>query len=117
MASSRERMPISLSNLKEWRSKRETIPIKLLFRQVVNNILLLSENVFTKLRNYLIVEIIFANAQRSGIIEGMMIKEVLTAQSNVNSENNHYIYVQNHKTGYKQPAIIFLDSEVYQFLL
>ena len=25
--------------------------------------------------------------------------------------------VQNHKTGYKQPAIIFLEDEIFQFLL
>ena len=117
MAISRECMPKSLSILKDWRLKRETVPVKQLFREVTSNVYLLNGKVFVKLRNYLIVEIILANAQQSGIIEGMMIKEVLTARSNVNSDNNHYMYVQNHKTGYKQPAIIFLEDEIFQFLL
>ena len=89
MAISRERMPKSLSILKDWRLKRETVPVKQLFREVTSNVYLLNEKVFVKLKNYLIVEIIFANAQRFVIIEGMMIKEVLTARSNVNSDNNH----------------------------
>ena len=69
-----------------------------------------------KLRNFLIVEIILANAQRTGIIEGMMIKEFLNAKSDIYSESNHFIYVQNHKTDYKQPTIKFLDEEIYSFL-
>lgn len=71
---------------------------------------------FVKLRNFLIVEIILANAQRTGIIEGMMIKEILNAKSDIYSESNHFIYVQNHKTDYKQPTIKFLDEEIYSFL-
>ena len=42
----------------------------------------ISEFVFRQLRNYLIVEIVLANAQRSGIIEGMLIKKVLDAEGN-----------------------------------
>ena len=53
------------------------------------------------------MEILLANAQRSGIIEGIIegIMEVLLAKGNRNSENLHYLYVANHKTGYLQPAI------------
>ena len=58
--------------------------------------------------------IILPNAQRSGIITGLLIKEVLEARCN---RNNYYIYVQNHKTGYKQPAIIYLEPEIYNYLL
>ena len=58
---------------------------------------ILTELLFREQRNYLIVEILLANAQRSGIIEGIIIKEVLQAKSNVNGENLHYIYGENHK--------------------
>ena len=47
----------------------------------------------------------------------MLIKEDLEARSNRNTENNHYIYVQNHKTGYKQPAISYLEAEIFNYLL
>ena len=116
MAASRERMPTSFKTVREWREKRKNVQIKCLFHEILSEISLLSEKTFVKLRNFLIVEIILANAQRSGIIEGMMIKEVLNAKSDINSESNHFIYVQNHKTDYKQPAIIFLDEEIYSFL-
>ena len=66
MANSRERMPLSLSVLKEWRSKRETVHVKQLFLEVSINIILINEKLFVKLRIYLIVEILLANAQRSG---------------------------------------------------
>ena len=72
---------------------------------------------FRQLRNYLIVEIVLANAQRSGIIEGMLIKEVLNARNNTNTDNLHYIYVENHKTGSIQPAIIYLENEIYNYLV
>ena len=57
-----------------------------------------------------------ANAQRSGIIEGILIKEVNNAKTNINCDNLHYIYVQNHKTGSLQAAIIYLEAEIYDYL-
>ena len=94
-------MPRTFGVLKEWRSKRKIVFVKDLFSDVCNNLILLNENTFLQLRNFLIVEIILANAQRSGIITGMLIREVLKAESDKNSDENHFIYVQKHKTGYK----------------
>ena len=85
-----------------------------LFEDKIEN---LTESLFRQLRNYLIVEILLANAQRSGIIEGILIKEVVQANNNVNSDSLHYIYVENHKTGYIQAAIIYLEAEIYNYLL
>ena len=109
MADSRERIHRSFRVLRNWRSKRANAEVNKLCSVISNNLQLFSEHVFLKLRDYLIFEIILANAQRSCIITGLLIREVLEARSNRNTENNHYIYVQNHKTGYKQPAIIHLE--------
>ena len=57
-----------------------------------------------------------ANAQRSSIIQGKQIKEVLKARYDIHPDGNYFIYVQHHKTGYKQAAIIFLDEEIYGLL-
>ena len=116
MTVSRERMPLSFDVLRSWRSARAFVEVKeyfLLLHEKNNN---LTESLFRQLRNYLIVEIILANAQRSGIIEGMLIKEVLKAKSNVTGDRLHYLYVENHKTGCLQPAIIYLEAEIYNFL-
>ena len=46
-----------------------------------------------------------------------MIKEVLESRSNRNTENNHCLYVQHHKTDYKQTAIIYLEAKIFNYLL
>ena len=117
MAVSRERMPVSFNVLRSWRFIRASVEIKKYFALFEKRTEFLTELLFRELRNYLIVEILLANAQRSGIIEGMLIKEVVQAKSNVNSDNLHYIYVENHKTGYIQAAIIYLEAEIYHYLL
>ena len=114
MTASRERMPHSLDVLREWRLRREAVEVKKLFP---SSTFPLDECLFLKLRNYLIVEILLANAQRSGIIEGMLISEVLKAKNNANNDGLHYIYFEKHKPGYIQPAIIFLEAEIYTYLL
>ena len=91
MANNRECMPRTFGVLKEWRSKRKIAFVKDLFSDVCNNLILLNENTFLQLRNFLIVEIILANAQRSGNITGMLIREVLKAESDKNSDKNHFI--------------------------
>ena len=119
MTASRERMPHSLDVLREWRSRRESVEVKKLFllSTPVEISSKLDEGLFVQLRNYLIVEIILGNAQRSGIVEGILIGEVLKAKDNANKDNILYIYVEQHKTGYIQPAIIYLTKEVYNYLL
>ena len=119
MTASRERMPHSLDVLRKWRSRRESVEVKKLFPSstVESSSSRLDEGLFVQLRNYLIVEIILANAQRSGIVEGMLVGEVLKANNNANKENLHYIYVEQHKTGYIQPAIIYLTTEVFNYLV
>ena len=80
MADSRERIHRSFSVLRDWRSTRANVEVNKLFSVISNNKELFSETVFLKLRDYLIVEIILAIAQRSGIITGLLIKEVLGAR-------------------------------------
>ncbi|KAI6659735.1 hypothetical protein LOD99_10704 [Oopsacas minuta] len=63
------------------------------------------------------LKILIATAQRSGIIEGMLIKEVLDTEGNSKCDNLVYIYVANHKTGSLQAAIIYLDVEIYFYLV
>ena len=70
-------------------------------------------SLYIQLRNYLLVEIILANAQLSGIIEGMLIMKVLQDKGNRNNDDLHYLYVANHKTGYLQPAKLYLDADIY----
>ena len=112
-------MPHSLDVLRKWRSRRESVEVKKLFplSTVESSSSRLDEGLFVQLRNYLIVEIILANAQRSGIVEGMLVGEVLKANNNANKDNLHYIYVEQHKTGYIQPAIIYLTTEVFNYLV
>ena len=118
MTSSRNRMPHSLSVLRQWRLERKTVGVKSYFPiSTDDDKFILDESLFYKLRNYLIVELILNNAQRSGIIEGMRIREVLEARNNANENSLHYMYVQEHKTGHIQPAIIYLDLETYRHLL
>ena len=117
MADSRGWIRRSFDVVKDWRSIRMNVQVKQLFGLISNNTALLNEKLFLQLRNFLIVEIILPNAQRSGVITRLLVKEVSDAKLNGNSEDNHRVYIQNHKTGYKQPAIIYLDHEIYNYLL
>ena len=123
MTASRERMPHSLNVLREWRLRREAVEVKKLFPSSTftstgdGGPFHLDECLFLKLRNYLIVEILLANAQRSGIIEGMLISEVLKAKNNANNDGLHYIYIEKHKTRYIQPPIFYMEAEIYTYLL
>lgn len=118
MTDSRNRMPHSLRVMRQWRVQRNKVKIKTFFpNSNTDDTFRLDENLFIKLRNFLIVEIILNNAQRSGIIEGMRIPEVLIAIDNANEDNLHYMYIEEHKTGHIQPAIIYLNSEIFNYLL
>ena len=117
MTASRDRMPHSLMVLKEWRLRREAVEVKKFFLSAKGENTYLDESLFLKLRNYLLVEILLNNAQRSGIIEGIRIREFLNAKGNANEDNLHYLYVERHKTDYIQPAIIYLDTEIFNYLL
>ena len=117
MVSSRDRMPQSFRVLREWRCKRTCVDVTKYFALFPNETNQLYESLYLQLRNYLIVEILLANAQRSGIIEGMLISEVLDARSKKNSMNLYHIYIANHKTGSIQPAIIYLEAQIFEYLL
>ena len=108
---------MSFDVLRLWRSLRTKVEVKEHFGLFTEKSEDINELMFRQLRNYLIVEIILANAQRSGIIDGMLIKEVLHARNNTNSDNLNYIYVENHRTGHTQPAIIYLEHEIYNYLV
>ncbi|KAI6648374.1 hypothetical protein LOD99_12183 [Oopsacas minuta] len=114
---SRDRMSYSLMVLREWRLRGRAAEVKKHFPSVKGENTYLNESLFIKLRNYLLVEILLKNAQRSGIIEGTLIQEVLNAEGNANEHNLHYLYVEHHKTDYIQPAIIYLEAEVFNYQL
>lgn len=109
-------MPVSFDVLRSWRSARCKVEVKTYFPHFDKGTKDIPESLYRQLRNYLIVEILLANAQRSGIIEGILIEEVLLAKTRINCDNLHYIYVKNHKTGYIQAAIIYLEAEIYNFI-
>ena len=117
MAASRKRIPFSFNVVREGRSRRESLELKRDFVSFPDAAKILNMSLYIQLRNYLLVEIIFANAQRLGIIEGMLIMEVLQDKGNRNNDNLHYLYVANHKTGYLQPAKLYLDAEIYDLLI
>ena len=70
---------------------------------------------YRKIRDFLICEILITNVQRSGIICGMEINEVYTAQSRLSSQFNIIVFANN-KTGSAQPASIFLPSNIFTAL-
>ena len=117
MAASRKRIPFSFNVVREGRSRRESLELKRDFVSFPDAAKILNMSLYIQLRNYLLVEIIFANAQGLGIIEGMLIMEVLQDKGNRNNDNLHYLYVANHKTGYLQPAKLYLDAEIYDLLI
>ena len=113
MAANRKRMPFSFDVVRELRSRRESLELKRYFVSFPDAAKHLNMSLYLELRNYLLVEILLANVQRSGIIEGMLIMEVLQDKGNRNNDNLPYLYVANQKTGYLQPTKLYLDAEIY----
>ena len=56
------------------------------------------------------------NGQRLGIIEGLIVDEVITAEKDVVVDVDR-ITVTEHKSGAIQLAVVFLQGNVFQLLL
>ena len=67
--------PLRLNKtVKKWRNKSQNVEVKTLFAMIFKDESLFNESVFIKTRNYLNVEIIIPNAERFGIISGLLVK-------------------------------------------
>ena len=116
MSKNRRNFAHTCSTLTEWRKKRLNCnALGLLEDFKTNSKSLESFSMYRKIRDFLICEILIANGQRSGIISGMEINEVNSAQGRLSSRYN-IIVVANHKTGSTQPATIFVPSNIFTAL-
>ena len=72
----------------------------------------LTQEIYTLIGDYLIVELIIPNAQRPGIIQGVTIDEAIRVKHDIICESYHRLMVSSHKTGYVQSGTIFIYKEV-----
>ena len=97
MAANRQNFEHTTAVLMGWREKRlssNSLEIFDLHRE--QELLLTCEN-YKIMRDFLICEIIIPNAQRAGIIPGMILKEIKNAKTQVD-DGFHRIMVSEHKT-------------------
>ena len=114
MSKSRKSFPHTLEVLKQWRNARHDDESATLFpqyRENINKKFYCEE--YTKMRDFLIVELIIANAQRPGVITGLLRCEVSDAKTTHTREGYHKLTIENHKTGYAQSATLFVYPEIY----
>ena len=105
--------------LKEWRKRREVGMnnyLNLLHSHTSNEVVV-AEEIYYRLRDYFIVEIILPNCQRPGVIRGVTIKEVNAAGKKLTKDGLYKVCVAKHKTGYLQNATFFLYPNVFNALL
>ena len=117
MAGSRRGFSHTLETLKKWRERRNKhacLDIFLEFEEDSDKILQIEH--YRKMRDYLICEIVIVNAQRSGIIPGMTVKEFKNAVTLSEDAKFYLIMIANHKTGFLQSASVFLYPHVYEAL-
>ena len=116
MSVNRQNFEHTAQAMQKWRERRLKYEHMDLFEAYISSPnLLLTNDSYCRMRNYLICEIIIPNSQRSGIISGMLIQEVQKARSLDNSK--HYqIHVANHKTGHIQCATIFIYPSTFRAL-
>ena len=117
MKKNRDNFEHTIEVLKEWRKKRVSFNKLYLFDRHCHeqNTPLTSLN-YQVMRDFLICEILIPNAQRAGIIPGIIIDEILKAKTQV-ACGYHRIMVSDHKTGYLQSATLFLSSPVFKALV
>ena len=115
MAKNREYYPQTIAVLKQWRERRKFSGALSLFRDYAldGNMELTEEN-YTRMRDFLIVEIIVPNGQRPGIIEGMQIGEVERSKFSITADGYHRLIVADHKTGDNCSATLFLYPEIFR---
>ena len=115
MSKNRKQLQLSLECLAEWRVKRKNTVILNEINEFPNN-LELSIQKYKRFRDFFIPELLIANAQRSGVIQGVTIGEVESARIFVTPEGLHRLLIANHKTGNYQSAALFLYPDVFDGL-
>ena len=117
MSKTRRNMQHSINCLSEWRSRRgDTIDLNQIRKFRENDQISLTIKDYKRFRDFFIPELIIPNAQRSGVIQGAIIDEVLYARNSVTPEGLHRLMIAEHKTGSTQSATLFLYPDVFQGL-
>ena len=107
----------SVRVLEQWRNFRTTKHQLLLIEEFrLNNEMELTQDIYEKMRNYLICELIISNGQLAGVISGIIIKEVEDSKLKTTCDRHHKIIVSDHKTGSIHSATLFVYANVYQAL-
>ena len=114
MTANREKNPGTIDALKEWREKRGFLDVFDIIRRFdEDEELEITEVVYNRIRDFLIVELIIPNGQRPGVICGMRVDEIERAKTNITSEGLHKLFVSDHKTGYISSAMLFIYPNIY----
>ena len=117
MARNRDCYSQTLEVLKMWRKERVMSNQLNLIKLIHNNPnLSIGKESYAKMRNFLICECIIPNGQRSGVISGMLVQEVISARNQKTARGHHRIMVAQHKTGSIQCATLFVYPNVYRAL-
>ena len=115
MSRNREICHHTLLTLQSWRGMKQKCHQFLLLKSFSKGVLnTLNQNEYDDMRNFLILEVLLENGQRSGIISGMTVKEVHSAENHVSSDGYHSLMVAEHKTGHIHSEIPFLFPDVFQ---
>ena len=115
MSKNRQQLQLSLECLSQWRVKRKNTSILNEINEFTDCSELSIEQ-YKRFRDFFIPELLIPNAQRSGVIQGVMIEEVESAEIFVTPDGLHRLMVSNHKTGNFQSAALFLYPEVFDGL-
>ena len=117
MSKSRKMFEKTLEVMLKWTNSRNTIDISSIMSKYFEDTdLLLNKTDFELIRGYFILELVIPNGQRPGIIQGLVIEEVNSAENDIIDDVNR-IVVTEHKTGAIQPAVIFVYHNVFLLLL
>ena len=118
MSNNRKRYNHAAEVLQMWREKRHLNSIIDSFDDFSSQPdALLTKEKFRRFRDFLITEILLSNGQRSGVISGMLVEEILEGVKHITPEGHHKIMVSNHKTGTQQLAALFIYNNIFQKLL
>ena len=116
MAENRRNFDLTIQVLRSWRVKHLSGDILHLFDLYHHENEPLTSDNYTSMRDFIICEIINPNAQRAGIIPGLILELIDMAKTQVYN-GYHRIMVSEHKTGYLQSAHSFLSSQIFQFII
>ena len=116
MSDNRSKYHHSVRVLEQWRNFRTTKHQLLIEEFRLNNEMELTQDIYEKMRNYLICELIISNGQLARVISGIIIKEVEDSKLKTTCDSHHKIIVSDHKTGSIHSATLFAYENVYQAL-